>query len=228
MDRPVYNLESWIRTWNGRPCLILGRGRSTFDIPLSDIDAFRDSGGKTMILTELGSREEYRQRADAWIFMDHGTLERCKADMKEYPGILWTQKDVWRQYHVDVVGPMSWIEVPDTGCGFAPQRGDIYMGGSTAYVAAQMAWYAGAEPIWFAGVDLHLLPDGRTHADKTDNQANPDHYQRMLLRQFPPFDEMASWIGRNAFTRHVYKTSQWSLLPFPVKPLPAPPVLKGE
>ena len=219
MERPTYNLESWLRVWNGRPCLILGRGRSTFDIPLADIDRFKEAGGKVIIITELGDTEEYRRRADAWVFLDRPTIEKCHESMAKFPGVLWTQATVWRETHPDLVGPLSWVSVTRQNYQFNPDGETVNAGCSTAFVAAQLAWYAGCDPIWFAGIDLLVLPGERTHGDKQEAQANREHFQRVLLRQWPSFDHMAQWIGVHAFNRRVYKTADYSLLPFETRPI---------
>jgi len=213
MTRTAYNLAEWLNIWNGLPCLILGRGKSTFDIPLVDIDAFRERGGKVIILTELGNVKEYFERADMWAFLDRPTITACEEAMKNFGGILWTQESICRKTHPSKIGELSNALLVRDNHQFNPD-GTTLNRASTAFFAAQLAWYAGCDPIWIAGVDLLVFNDGRTHGDKQEPQANYEHFQRMLLRQWPSFDNMALWIGIHAFNRHVYKTSSYSILPF--------------
>ncbi len=215
MERPTYNFESWLDVWKGFPCLILGRGKSTFDLPLADIDAFREKGGKVIVVTELGKHEDYHDRADAWVFADRLTWLKCRKAMREYPGILWTTMDCYRRLGSRDPGPISWVETSQ-GSNFCPDTPVRFqLGNTSSFLAAQLAWYAGADPIYFAGVDLRLLPDGRTHGDQDKPQCQLWAVEYMYEMQTKAFDEMADHVKNTQ--RHVYKTSEWSRLPFEIK-----------
>ena len=215
MYRPTYKFESWLDVWKGLPCLILGRGKSTFDIPLADIDAFKEKGGKVIVVTELGRLEEYHNRADAWVFADVLTWVKCRKSMREYPGILWTTLSCYRCLGSRDPGPVSWVEAAQS-FNFCPETPVRFgLGYTSSFLAAQLAWYAGADPIYFGGVDLRLLPDGRTHGDKDKPQCESWAVEIMYENQTKSFDSMAEFL-KDA-PRRVYKTSDWSLLPFKTK-----------
>lgn len=218
MKRPTHNFESWLDFWKGFPCLILGRGKSTFDLPLEEIDRFREKGGKVIIVTELGRHEDYFGRADAWVFADVQTWESCQETMKSFPNVIWTTMDCWRSLGTTAPGPLSWVETAD-GWEFCPETPTRFnLGRTSSFLAAQLAWYSAANPIYFAGVDLRLLPDGRTHGDAEDMQYDVDKKEGMFMNQAKAFDNMKDYTFEHP-NRSIHKTSDWSLLPFETKEL---------
>ncbi len=216
--RKVYDFNSWLDVWKDFPCLILGRGKSTFDLPLADIDKFRKDGGKVMIVTELGKDKEYRDRADAWVFVDPITSRRCKYAMMEYEGVLWTSLATYRNLGTRDFEPLSWVHLVggDEFCPDTPTR--FQLGSTSSFFAAQLAWYAGVGEIYFAGVDLRLLPGGRTHGDRAENQYDTYDIQDMFENQAKSFANMKAFVDQEP-DRKVFKTSDWSKLPFEVKGL---------
>jgi len=216
--RPTYNFKSWLDAWKGLPCLILGRGKSAFDLPLVDIDAFREKGGKVIVVTELGRHEDYFERADAWVFADKLTWKRCKKAMREFSGILWTSMSCFRHLGTNDMGPVSWVAVQE-GFEFCPEEPTLFqLGKTSSFLAAQLAWYSGASEIFFSGVDLRLLPDGKTHGDREEVQYDLLEMEDMFEEQAKGFKNMMEYV-KNYPKRKVYKTSNWSFLPFETRSL---------
>lgn len=236
MDRPVYTWESMKDIWKGCPVLIMGRGYSRLGITPDDIDAFRAKGGKLFIVNELLLEKEISDRADVLCFLDNTSILSHFEELMHYPKPIWTLSR-----HVDIaksIGPMSHEPNGEQGPWFVP--GTLYQANSSTYFALQIAYQAGCHNMWLAGIDLRLCPDDKTHADKqqwcmreqlirqgseclrspsTLDRPTNDYHSRLVL-QFGCYASLRVYADAHPDDIEVYKTSDWSLLPFATKELP--------
>ncbi len=236
MDRDVYTFKSIEDAWKGCPALIMGRGFSRAAITDEEIDRFRAMGGKFIIVNELLMKKNLAERADMLVFLDNVTILNHFDELRKFPKPVWTLTR-----HADIsksLGSLCHHPKQEQGPWWVP--GELYQANSSTYYALQIAFQAGCKQLWLAGVDLRLCPGDKTHADdlmwfmreslvrngpeclRAPNSLDmpTNTYHSKLVLQFGCFASLRVWAEAHPDDIEVYKTSDWSLLPFETKGLP--------
>lgn len=182
----------------GRPAIVLGKGPSLRELDHDWLD-------------------------DMVVFGVNDTCRWVDPDV-----LVWLDPGVYRRHRrlIDACRAQTWSVSASDGARFTFElAGDygfdgrhIYHGYTSAFVALQLAWIAGCEPIYLAGVDLRPDNDGRHYWDGSQPE-DPDA-RRQLKKMYRGFELAAEAADRHS--RHIYRISSFSKLPgLPVRqPVP--------
>lgn len=197
-QRTLANLAG---TYAGRSAVVLGKGPSLARIDRRDLD-----GHVTVGVNNVCAWYD----PDLLVWLDEVTWRRHRRAIRA------SRSEKWTRYRPGMRrGGLNTFRLAGA-VGFDPPA--IYHGHTSAFVALELAWIAGCDPIWLAGVDLCLGPGGEHYWDGAHSTSAryTDHLDRMHAG-FHLAAEAATRTGRR-----IYNASPHSALGcFEKRPLPA-------
>ena len=215
-----HDMSDWENVFKGDPALVIGRGESRNNV---DAQVFQARGGKVFVVNEMIKLPEYAN-ADCMCMQDSKAMRRLvdSGDLAKFKGVIWGREVLTRLKQCDLthVDKLSWIKPEFAGNVFNPELKRIYLTKGTPHYAFQMAFLAGCDPIYMAGVDLRSAKGRRLHADtlQDDMDINETHYFMALCNQHAFWNKVVQWQRERKWqTRGIYKTSDYSMLPFEIR-----------
>ncbi len=212
--RRAVGLKDVRGSMKGKPALILGRGPSLGGIYPQTIRAFREDGGLV-----IGVNDLIRSHGDvlsAVVFCDESCFSIFKSEVAEFPGVIFAPNSS-RARAVGGISTVPMICGEPTPKQFASGK-SLRIGRTSALPALELAVVAGCDPIWIAGVDLALFPNGSIYGkDARPCPWKPEKAQKEFDLMLAGFKVVDAWARKHG--RRIYRTSNISRIPFPVQRL---------
>ncbi len=220
MTNPYRNLSDWKEVWAGIPALVIGRGETRLSV---DAQAFQATGGKVFVVNEMINLPEYAG-ADVVCMQDRRAPRRTTEALGKYNGVFWGRENLAKDKMLDqgIIDKMSWMDPEYSGVVFDPELDRVYLTKGTVHYAFCMAYWAGCSPIYLAGIDMRVAKGRRLHADTLQDdmaeEINKFHYMMAMSMQHEFWNKVIDWQRNNNWkTRPIYKTSNYSMLPFEIR-----------
>ncbi len=212
MQRRTYELSDWRDIYKDKPVLVVGRGYSRRELFFDNlIPEFKANGLIIGVNHTVTVNSIWRKYLDIVCFSDNQIPRDLKEDLNSFPGTIWAIRANEEVRPIKNIDHLSYADGEMSGYGFEPEKDVIWTNHTCSFVALNLMYIAGCNPIYLAGVDLRLPPTGSNiYDDNFGHRIDGKQYQKLLDAQRPGFELAA--IKAKQDGREIYRTSSFSTL----------------